>query len=75
MCIRDSSTDEKVEIIRETYVEAGYTDISEDPAVSAQSAEVPEKVRQLAYMDLEEADEETQAQILEARKAIIYTRS
>lgn len=69
------STDEKVEIIRETYVEAGYTDISEDPAVSAQSAEVPEKVRQLAYMDLEEADEETQAQILEARKAIIYTRS
>lgn len=69
------STDEKVEIIRETYVEAGYTDISEDPAVSAQSEEVPEEVRQLAYMDLEGADEETQAQILEARKTVIYTRS
>lgn len=69
------STDEMVELIREAYLKAGYTDVSEDVSIDMQSEEISDEVRELAYMDIDQADEETQAKILEARKAVIYTRS
>ena len=69
------TTDEKVELIRQTYLEAGYTDISEDPQTAPQSVDLPQEIYDLAYLDIDQADPMFRGQILEARKAVIYTRS
>ena len=67
------SLDEQVEWMRQTYLDAGFEDHSPDVTVCAQSDNVSEETRKLAYMDIEQADEELKAKILAARKKIIYS--
>lgn len=60
------------ELVRQAYLDAGYTEAPANQNIKAQ-ADFPDELAELAYSDLEQADEETKAEILQARRQIIYS--
>lgn len=61
---------ERKEALRQAYLEAGWTDTSNDMAIAA-FADVDPELEALAYMDLDTADEAQKEKILAARNEII----
>ncbi len=67
---RGMSLEEEKEALRQAFLEAGWTDISNDMIIAA-FADMDPEVKALAYMDLSAADEAQKEKILAARNEII----
>lgn len=72
----DVDRSEQKEIIRELFLEAGWTEVdTAQEEEEALQANVSSETIELAYQDIEKADPAQKEKILEARSEVIYNRS
>lgn len=72
----DNMTSQEMDdAICEVLLEAGYTEEVTTQPINEIAEDIPQEIYDLAYSDIDQADEETKAEILKARNWFIYSCS
>ena len=65
-----AESDDMKESVRQRYLARGYTEVFPEETAALQE-NIPAEVLELAYSDMDKADEEMKAKILDARNKVI----